>query len=509
MKRSKDAGSTKRSAPGGGLAILAILVSLAVAAVLLLLYAAAAHRLLSGPQLRSWINTEPESTWLDYDEATSLLPGRLQIKNLRIRGSDRNVQWIIRLAEAQVRYSVADLFARRFHVLRVGGRGLSFRLRNKLDPKDPLKPPMSLLPPIPGFADPPLRSEKPERIDEGVGNPWAIEVQNLSVEGLEEIWIDVYRFRGNARLHGGFFLRPGLLARVGPATIPVAGGQVGIGEDSIAAGLAGKIAASIDAYDPRLVRGSAVWDKISGDLKLEGRVESLRFLNYYLRPSPEPRLAGGSGPVRVAVHVERGLARGVVEASARQGEARYAEATLRGDADLAMRIASWRVERGPLELAGSRIALSAVSSSGGDESRQWWGRFEVPSGNIHAGALTARVDTKCRDARPLFTLFRTKLPRWTRGLLSLEGLSATATVTLGPSLARVRDLDAAGGRFRIQGEYVLKGKDRRGIFLIGTGPLNVGVGIRGDATSVRLIGTHRWFEKERSESYGSTIEASR
>jgi hypothetical protein len=35
------------------------------------------------------------------------------------------------------------------------------------------------------------------------------------------------------------------------------------------------------------------------------------------------------------------------------------------------------------------------------------------------------------------------------------------------------------------------------------------VGIRGDATSVRLIGTHRWFEKERSESYGSTIEASR
>ena len=52
-------------------------------------YALTSRWLLSGPRLRALINADAESLTLDYDEATSFWPGRLTIKNLRIRGSDR------------------------------------------------------------------------------------------------------------------------------------------------------------------------------------------------------------------------------------------------------------------------------------------------------------------------------------------------------------------------------------------------------------------------------------
>ena len=136
------------------------LLVLAVALVLpLVAYAAAARWLLSGPRLRALINADPESLLLDYDEATSFWPGRVTIRNLRIRGSDQNVQWIIRLATARVDYSILALAQRTFRVERLRGDGLSSSLRNKLEPAGVQTADASVLPPVPGFADPPLRSD--------------------------------------------------------------------------------------------------------------------------------------------------------------------------------------------------------------------------------------------------------------------------------------------------------------------------------------------------------------
>ena len=126
-----------------------------------------ARWLLSGPRLRAWINEDPESFTLDYDEATSLWPGRVTIKNLRLRGSDQNVQWIIRLAEARVDYSVLALATRTFRAQRLGGTGLSFALRNKIEPAKLNATDASVLPAVPGFADPPLRSAEADAAPSG------------------------------------------------------------------------------------------------------------------------------------------------------------------------------------------------------------------------------------------------------------------------------------------------------------------------------------------------------
>src|SRR5437868_2389501 len=101
MRRRTRANQGRAPARGRRLATRIVLVAAGAAVLLVVVHAVAVSALLSGRTLRSWINTDPESTLLDYEEAVSSWPGRLRVKNLTIRGSDPNVQWIIRLREAR------------------------------------------------------------------------------------------------------------------------------------------------------------------------------------------------------------------------------------------------------------------------------------------------------------------------------------------------------------------------------------------------------------------------
>jgi hypothetical protein len=460
----------------------------------LVVYAAAARWLLSGPRLRALINTDPESLTLDYDEATSLWPGRVTIRNLRIRGSDHNVQWVIRLADARVDYSVLALAKRTFRAERLRGTGLSFFLRNKLEPGEPKNADLSVLPPIPGFADPPLRSPEAQ-VAEAEGNPWRIEVRRIGIDHFDDIWIDAYHYRGTARLDGAFFLRPGLMVWIGPARVGFESGEVCIGRAPVGVSVSGSIDGTFEPFEPPKVHGSEVWQKTSGGVKLDVRFDRLESLEH-LVSSAGTRLEEGAGEATIQAAIERGIAKGEVRLAVHDGSVRLKKLGLQGDADLRLLIPSWNLMTGPLEISGSRVALSEVRASGSDDSRRWWGRFEIPSGKI-ASTTTARIDAETRDARPLLALLAADLPAWTRGLVNLDDFSATGNVSLGPSLTRVRRLDARGGSFHIRGRYLRDKATRDGAFLIESGVLSVGLELQPDAMKLRLLGAKKWYEEQR------------
>ena len=462
--------------------------------ILLLAYAGATRWILSGRRLRSWINTHPETSMLDYDEAVSFWPGRLRLRNLRIRGSDPNVEWIVVLEEARVDYSIAALLTRTFRVDRVRGSGLSFRLREKLDSSAALKPPR-FLPPIAGFPDPPIRRPMPEAPTQD-GHPWTVDVRGLSVERFDEIWLDAYRFQGRARLQGRFLLRSGERARVGPATIDFADGRVTLGSDPIARALSGRLEATIGEWDPRRLQGAAVLRNLGATVRLRGDCEDVGFLNHYFHGS-NPHLEGGRGSLTAEGRVENGVGSGLMELTARGAKARVTGVGLNGDIRATLRITDWNLERGSMNLSASSLAFSNVLAPGSGASRGWWGRFTLPNARFHDGLL-ALVNVQCRDGRPLLAVLGVNLPRWTQGLLELDGLTAMATVSLDKAKTLVRELDAQGGNFRILGEYAVVGDRGRGVFLIDTGPLNVGVKIDGGVAAVHLIGAREWFAKERA-----------
>jgi hypothetical protein len=468
-------------------------------------HVAATHWLLSGPKLRALINADPESLSLDYDEATSFWPGRVTIKNLRIRGSDRNVQWIIRLASARVDYSVLALARRTFRAQRLRGTGLSFSLRNKLEPAELNAADISVLPAVPGFSDPPLRSDPIEGA-EPEGDPWRIDVRTIFIDHFDDIWIDAAHYRGTARLEGGFFLRPGLLARIGPARIKFESGELRIGHAPVGISVSGAVSGAFEPFEPPIVHGSEVWQKVSGEVTLDARFERLQSLEHLVRSAAGTHLDDGAGDATVRAAIEHGIAKGEVRLAVHDGSVRLQKLALRGNADLRLLIPRWNLMSGPLEVSGSRLALSEVRSSGSDASRRWWGRFHVPSGKIGT-TTSAGIEATTRDARPLLALLSASLPDWTRGLVNLDGFTATATVDFGPSLTRVRGLDARGGSFHIQGHYLREKTSRAGAFLIESGALSVGLELEHDATKIRLLGAKRWFEEQpdgRSESPNTT-----
>src|SRR5262245_12128401 len=259
----------------------------AVLAGLFVFHAAAARWLLSTPTLRKWIKTRPETTWVDWDEAASVWTGLVRVRGVRIRGRDNNVQWIFRIEQGRLRYSILELAARRFHVLRLDVDGLSFRLRKNLRPDDPRPTPVALQPPILGFSDPPRPAPARER--RSLKNPWTVRIDGISIDRLSEIWVDMYRFQGNARLAGRFRLRPGLEAEVGPATIDFDSGQVRLGREPVLDVAPSRLTCRIEPWDPRVVKGDAVWQSLSGEVRMDGRVERLDFANYFVRRARAPR----------------------------------------------------------------------------------------------------------------------------------------------------------------------------------------------------------------------------
>jgi hypothetical protein len=482
----------------------AVALLLAAPVLSLLAYAGAARWILSGPRLRGWINGHPDSLTLDYDAATSVWPGRVAIRNLRIRGSDQNVEWIVELQDARVDYSVLALASRTFRCTRLRGGGLAFHIRSKIAPARLAAADVSVLPPIPGFADPPTRSEQ-EAPPRQPGNPWRVDVRDIQLADFHDIWVDAVRYRGAARLAGSFFLRPGLLARIGPARIDFDRGEVRLGDAPAALSLSGSVAAAFEPYEPFAVHGSEVWDRVSGEVSLELRFARLQAIQYLVRSSPNTRLGDGSGTATIRGTIEKGIARGAVRASVHDGGVQLKEVALTGDADVGVAIPTWNLSRGPLVVSGSHAALTRVQASGSETSRDWWGRFDIPSGEIDS-TTSATVTARSRDARPLLALFGVDLPDWTRGLLALEDFSGGARVALGPSLARVSDLDARGGDFRIQGNYLRRRAARTGAFLIEAGKLSVGLDLQAGSPKLRLLGATKWYEEQQARDKSSRAQ---
>ena len=502
FRASKRAGARVAVPTGRFWALVALVVSGIAAAGYL-----AVHTIVSTHLLRGWVNGKPEKLLLAYDGASSWVPGVIRIRGLTMRGSDPNVQWFFRMEKATISISLIDLLRKHFHATRVRAEGLVFRLREKQKKSETSAAHAALLPPIDGFSDPPLataEAEPPPVSRAEMRKYWTVQIENLVADPAPDIWVEIYRFRGRARVSGGFTLRPHDRVRIGPAAVEFLSGNILLGpEGTMLSSASGRGDCDIDAFDPEAVQGKEVWRKISGNIRIEGRLEDIRFLNHYLRHTPEPRLSGGGGKAHGDIRFRHGIASGGADFELARADFRYPNGTLRGGASGRLRVPRWDVEHDNMEISGSRVELSNVVTTGtAHDERDWWGRFDITSGRVHDG-LSAQTAVSCRDARPLYTLFGAKLPGWAEGILRLEGVKGTARIRLAGQLLDLEDLEASGGKFHIAGRYRAKGDDRHGAFLVETGPLALGVAINGPSSSLKLLGAKNWFAEETGHRAGA------
>jgi hypothetical protein len=495
---------------------IAVLVSASVLALALLGAAAASftlHRVLTTGKLREWVNGNPEKLRLEYASASGWFPWNVHVRGLELRSRDSNVEWWFRMDDVRLSFDPLALLGKRFHATRVRGDGLVFRLRVREGPEASAAH-TAALPAIPGFEKTPRRDEPPPpltsggRAAAGPSRPFHVRIDDLKVANVHEVWIDIWRLGGShagGTLSGSFDLYPGHSARIGPARVELSQADVQLGPARVAGPVSFATEAVIRRFDSQVVHGNAVWPYITGQAHLDGTLDGLSFLNYFLGDPPEPKLSGGAGHVHLALTVDAGKGVGELRTESRRVDAVYrGKGThILADVTTQLRIRQWDVEHDRLDIGGTVIDLrNATVTEPGPDSRAWWGRFDLPAADVRGDrtpGFVAKVLVHARDARPLFTLFQVGLPGWARGVLRLEGVEARGTVGLGKDVVDVEDLDAAGGAFRIRGWYRERGASTNGAFLLESKLLSLGLDIEPTSSKLKLVGATRWFADHRSD----------
>jgi hypothetical protein len=322
---------------------------------LVVLIVLATNVLIRTQLLRRLVNSKPEELVVDYRGAASWLPGRLSFDALTLRSRDRNIEFEAALSGVALRVSLVDLLRRRFHATRLRGRTLRFLLRERLAPAEATPTRLARYPRIAGYADPPLLPTTPPPPEPAKG-PWRIVIDDLEIAGVEEIWIDSWRWSGKGSVAGAFELLPGREARVGPARLEVAQGTLRYGDSKVAERTRGAVWCDFPRFDSLTRPGNDVWKILSGGSNLEADLGSLALLS---SDSGDPRLSGGAGSIRERIRMRDGVGSVQVSVTARDLAVRTGKRQFRGSAG---RIEAPRVILQGKVVAGTR-SFSNVSVS--------------------------------------------------------------------------------------------------------------------------------------------------
>jgi len=427
---------------------------------LLVLVVLATNVLLRTNLLRKLVNADPEALFVDYRGATSWFPGHLSFDSLTLRSRDPNIEFEVALEGVALRVSLADLAGRRFHATRVRARKLGFRLRERLEREQATPARLATYPRIEGFAGPPLLATAPSRsararpapaLPVPAGSPWRVVIDDLAVASVEEIWIDSWRWTGTGRVAGAFELLPGLEARVGPARVEVATGELRHGESKVAARTFGAVWCELPRFDTQVYAGNEVWKIMTGGSELRGDLASVAFLS---PGAGGPRLSGGAGSIRERIGLKSGVGKVRLWVTARDVVVRSGKRTFKGTARVDVHATDVDFRKASASLAGTNVALSNVAVEGA-AARPWAATFSAPTAKLlfEDGSLDARLVGSLLDARPIVALMPSGLAKWVAKLLHLENLRVTGRLSAGPSRLALTSLRLSAGNFSLEGDY--------------------------------------------------------
>lgn len=253
-----------------------------------LLYVLGINLFLSTSLFDRVVNAEPETIDIRYRGGWSWIPGRIEARDLSIRGRDSNIEWLLKLDRADFDLSFLALTQKRFDVSRVHGTGISFRARNRLDtpPSTPLELAEAAdLPPIDGLPPWSLRAanvDTSDRWSDAAYHLWTAHLENIVAEDVREVWVDRVRFEGEARIEGRFYLKPLRKVDVGPAAVAIRRGRVHVGPFPIADDVAGRVDATLAPLDPRIATTADVLHAISATTELHARCPDFGAVPYTL-----------------------------------------------------------------------------------------------------------------------------------------------------------------------------------------------------------------------------------
>lgn len=265
--------------------------------------------------LNTWlpilVSQQRERIELTLGVAWMVIPGEVRVRNLRVRQQAVKDQWLLAVDDATVSFDLGDLWHHTIHITTADAHGASFRWRARLDAASTVDTEgvdaalvlADLSPPITGLTNPP--SPSPEAIYPPA-NPWRVELDDVHIDGIREVWIADYRYVGDATAQGALTVEAKKWVEVEGTTVELHGGDVTRGAETMLRSVQGKVYLDLVGTDPATIEGRGLFGALSGTVAIKAAVANLSFLDFYLRAAPWLHLTGGVGELDVDINVQDG-----------------------------------------------------------------------------------------------------------------------------------------------------------------------------------------------------------
>ena len=266
---------------------------------LVVLYLLAGNLLIQTRLLRHFTNNKPDVLFLDYQSAYTLFPGHANVKGLKLRFQDTNIQFALKLEEATVQISLHELLKKKFHTTRVRATGVSWRMLHKVQNVEGQEQRIAAFPMI--FEGPPVIIPPPPG---PIGDPdalWSVRLDDVVGE-VVELWMLEYRYVGVGHVTGAFELKPLKEVWLAPATLTLEKGTLTAGSTVLSKDFAMKLQCSIDPLDIPASPGLLVLRGISASVQITAQIADLSAAALY-QPGLE---AAGNGTLTADIRITRG-----------------------------------------------------------------------------------------------------------------------------------------------------------------------------------------------------------
>ena len=267
-------------------------------------YLVLANLALNLPLTQTLLNQHrPGKYEVHWDRAWSWYPLRVQARGVSANGQTSSQQWHAEVGSASAAVSIFPLLARTVRISGVQAGDVDFRLRPRLKPEKDDSAVRSFFPPIPG-RDPELPAV-PKVEKEGSG--WKIAVDGMRASGQHTFWI----FQVQGELNGDLAANLTYTSRGGPFSLERGEVDVELGSLTIngepAVSRGGRVRGSfeMEPFVPSENRGIKSLGFLSVDAEVDAKVESLDFLDVYLRRFNGMEM-DGRGRWQGRLHYDRG-----------------------------------------------------------------------------------------------------------------------------------------------------------------------------------------------------------
>lgn len=260
--------------------------------VIVVVYIVGANAFLNMQWGSGLINKKPEKLWIQWDSGWTVIPGVVHVEGLQIRGQNRKFQWYAALDEITVWVAMTAFVRKTFSTNAMRGRGLEFRMRERIQPGQEPPPYNKFRPDIPGLTNPPQPPPEELYPPTTPKRPWTIELSGGVISELRSLWVENFRWQGDGRVEGGMRHIVKGTVEVPKAALLLQGGSVRASDEPALKDVRIEGEITLDRFDPKKEKGLKALGFISGALQITGELENLEFLKVYFRRAPWLQIDG-------------------------------------------------------------------------------------------------------------------------------------------------------------------------------------------------------------------------